>query len=114
MMMHRCGYTSYNQYNEEIKKVIRDYEQDRLDTVSGGDLTDYHVLNFANAIREGEKLNSPIREGQKSVIALHLGNISQYVGRTLNINPQSGRIIGDSEPMSMWSRTYEPGCEPRI
>lgn len=114
MMMDRSGYTAYNLDNEEIKKVVRDSEQDSLDTVGGGDLTDYHVLNFANAIREGEKLNSPIREGQKSVIALHLGNISQYVGRTLNINPQSGRIIGDSEAMSMWSRDYEPGWEPRI
>jgi hypothetical protein len=66
------------------------------------------------AIRQDEELNSPIEQGQKSVLALHLGNISQYMGRSLNVNPQTGRIIGDSEAMGLWGRDYEPGWEPRI
>jgi predicted dehydrogenase len=114
VMMDRSGYTVYNMDNEEVKSVTRNTEQDALNTVGGGDLTDYHVLNFANAIRTGEKQNSPISEGQKSVIALHLGNISQYVGRSLNIDPETGRIIQDSEAMDMWDREYEPGWEPSI
>jgi len=36
------------------------------------------------------------------------------VGRSLNINPRTGRIIGDSEAMSKWRRDYEPGWELRI
>jgi len=113
-MMDRSGYTVYNMDNEEVKSVTRNSEQDALNTVGGGDLTDYHVLNFANAIRTGEKQNSPISEGQKSVIALHLGNISQYVGRSLNIDPESGRIIQDAEAMDLWDREYEPGWEPNV
>jgi len=114
MFIDRGGYVAYNLDNEEIKRNIRGQEVDPLDTVGGGDLTDFHANNFAMAIRQGERLNSPIKQAQESVLALHLGNISQYVGRSLNINPQTGRIIGDSEAMSMWRRDYQPGWEPRI
>lgn len=112
--MDRNGYQAYNLENEEIKRVVRDDEQDALDTVGGGGLTPLHIDNFAKAIREDEKLNSSIEEGQKSVLPLHLGNISQKIGRSLNVNPRTGRIIGDSEAMSMWKGEYEPGWEPRI
>ncbi len=114
MFIDRDGYIAYNLENEEVKRRVRASESDGLDTVGGGDLTDNHIANFAAAIRQGEKLTSPIEQGQKSVLALHIGNIAQYVGRSLNINPQTGRIIGDSEAMSMWRRDYEPGWEPRI
>jgi len=113
-MIDRSGYIVYDLDNNEVKRVMDDGEVDHLDTVGGGDMTDLHIYNFAQAITRGEKQNSPIDEGQISVMALHLGNISQYVGRSLNIDPRNGRIIGDSEAMSMWSRSYEPGWEPRI
>lgn len=114
MMIDRSGYVAWNLDNEEIKRKMRADESDPLDTVGGGGLTDLHVHNFAMSIRGQQQLNAPIDEGQKSVIALHLGNISQYIGRSLTIDPVSGRIIGDSEAMSMWRREYEPGWEPRI
>ena len=99
--------TVYDNDGEEVKKI-------KYDPDNGEGTVHYHFRNFANAIREGEKLNSPIEEGQKTVLAGHLGNISQYVGRSLNINPGTGRIIGDAEAMSKWRRNYEPGWEPRI
>lgn len=114
MMIDRSGYVAWNLDNEEIKRKMRADESDPLDTVGGGGLTDLHVHNFAMSIRGQQQLNAPIDEGQKSVIALHLGNISQYIGRSLTIDPDSSRIIGDSEAMSMWRREYEPGWEPRI
>ena len=115
IMMDRSGYIVYDLDNNEVKRVMDDDRDiDPLDTVGGGGMTDLHIHNFAMAIRQGEKLNSPIDEGQKSVLALHLGNISQYVGRSLNLDPKTGRILGDSEAMSMWNRRYEPGWEPTI
>jgi predicted dehydrogenase len=114
VLIDRSGYIAYDMENSEIKKVIRDEEYDPIDVIGAGRLTDLHVHNFAQAVRGVEKLNSPIDEGQKSMIALHLGNISQKIGRSLNLDPRNGRIIGDSEAMSMWSRDYEPGWEPRI
>jgi predicted dehydrogenase len=114
IMIDRDGYILYDLDNNEIKRLMDDQDVDPLDTVGGGSMTDMHVHNFVQAISRGEKLNSPIEEGQKSVLALHLGNISQFVGRSLNIDPLSGRIIGDPEAMSMWSRQYESGWEPSI
>ncbi len=114
MFMDIGEYRVYDMDNRQIKSVIRDEQVDPLNIVGSGGLTDLHVHNFAMAIRQGERLNSSIEEGQKSVLPLHFGNISQYVGRSLNIDPKSGRILGDSEAMSMWSRRYEPGWEPGI
>jgi predicted dehydrogenase len=114
IMIDRNGYIVYDMENKEVKRMMVAQATDALDTVGGGDMTDLHIANFAQAITRGEKLNSPIEEGQKSVIALHLANISQYVGRSLNLDPRNGRIIGDSQAMSLWSRQYEPGWEPRI
>ena len=114
-VLDRDGYTFYNLENEQIEKKTReDRVVDVLDTVGAGRITDEHVHNFASSIQRGTQLNSPIENGQISVLPLHLGNISQYVGRSLNINPHNGRIIGDQEAMSMWNRQYEPGWEPRI
>lgn len=114
IMMDRGGYIVYNRGNEEVKRVMTGDAGDPLDTVGGGSLVDMHVHNFVQGIRVGEQLNSPIDEGQLSVQMLHLGNIAQYVHRTLNIDPDSGRIIGDSQAMSYWKRPYEPGWEVRI
>jgi predicted dehydrogenase len=114
IFMDRSGYKLYNLDNELIKSDLMDEEIDQMNPVGGDAMTDMHVHNFVMAIREGVKLNASINQGQKSVLPLHLGNISQYVGRSLNIDPVSGRIIGDSEAMSLWSRRYEPGWEPVI
>ena len=114
MIIDFDGYIAYNLDNEEIKRRMYDDKDDQAENIGDGGLTDLHVHNFAMGIREGEELNSPIGQGQRGVLALHLGNISQYVGRSLNINPDTGRIIGDSEAMSKWRRGYEPGWEPRI
>ncbi len=109
------GYVVYDLDNNEIERhMAEDQQPDPLDTIGAGGLTDHHVHNFAMGVQGKEPLNSPIDAGQKSVLALHLGNISQYVGRTLDINPETGRIIGDPEAMSKWSRRYEPGWEPGI
>jgi predicted dehydrogenase len=115
LLIDRSGYLVYNLENQLVKQVIYDKpDVDALNTVGGGRLTHLHVQNFGNAIRQGDKLAAPIEEAQKSVLALHLGNISQRVGRSLHIDPKTGRIIGDSEAMSLWSRRYQPGWEPSI
>ncbi len=114
-LLDRDGYILYNLDNEEIERHTReDRVVDMLDTIGAGRITDEHVHNFASSIQQGTKLHSPIESGQVSVLPLHLGNISQFIGRSLNVNPQNGRIIGDQEAMSMWSRQYEPGWEPRL
>jgi predicted dehydrogenase len=73
-----------------------------------------HFANFVNAIRNGTPLNANIADGHKSAMLSHLGNISWRTGRTLNIDPTTGKILADPEAEALCKRTYRPGWEPRV
>jgi hypothetical protein len=45
---------------------------------------------------------------------VQLGNISQRVGHSLEINPENGHILGDTEAQKLWSREYEKGWEMKL
>ena len=79
-----------------------------------GNLDFYHFENFVNSIRGEAKLNSPVNEGQKSVLLCHLANISQRTGRALDCDPKNGHILHDAEAMTFWQREYEKGWEPVV
>ena len=111
ILFDREGYIHYDHNGKVVKENMRGENMDAMDTVGGGGLTDLHIANFINGVREGEKLNTPIDEGHKSVLLCHLANISQKLGRQLNCNPANGHIFDDDEAMAMWGRTYEPGWE---
>ena len=83
-------------------------------TLGVGELDIYHFENFANSIRQGQPLNSPVNEAHKSTLMCHLGNIAQKYGRTLLTDPKNGKILNDQEAMSMWGREYENGWRPKI
>jgi len=73
-----------------------------------------HFQNFADAVREGKPLNSPISEGQKSTMLCHLGNIAYRTGHTLDIDPKTGRILNDAAAMKLWSRPYRKGWSLKV
>jgi predicted dehydrogenase len=108
------NYTVFDSKNKKVKALTEASEADGTNTrsASGIRLDRMHFRNFVDAIKSGVPLNSPISEGHKSVAMLHLGNISQRVGRTLDCNPADGHILGDADAMKLWRRTYEPGWEP--
>ena len=113
VFVNRGGYRLY-----DIKgKVIRDSKSKSNEAGTalggGGGMTTRHVSNFFNTIRGKEKLRSPIAEGAVSQMLIHYGNISSRIGKTIEIDEQSGRFF-DREAMKLWKRTYEPGWEPRI
>jgi len=99
---------------KSIKKVDLGSKRETTDLVSGGSLTQRHIVNLRNGITKGETLRSPIQDGSISVLMCHLGNIAQETGHTLHINPKTGTINNDSAAMKMWSRQYEPGWEPKV
>jgi predicted dehydrogenase len=79
----------------------------------GGDRE--HFANFLECVREGKRPNADIGEGAKSTLLCHLGNIAYRTGRTINCDPQTGHIVGDTDAERLyWSREYRPGWEPRI
>lgn len=114
IMLDRNGYFVYDGEGALIKQVNERSASETTDTVGGGALVNYHMENFFSAVRGGASLRSPIDEGHKSTLMCHLGNISQYVGRTLDIDSATGRVRNDDEAMAFWQRDYEPGWAPEV
>jgi predicted dehydrogenase len=96
------GYVVYDVKGKEVRKVAG----------TGGDAI--HLGNFLAGVRGTAKLNSEIEEGYKSTLLCHLGNIAQRTGRSLRCDAKDGHILGDKDAMTMWSREYEKGWEPKV
>ncbi len=117
LIIDRGGYVVYDNDNNLIEyanEAESDREVSGTGTVGGGSLTEQHIANFLAAIRGQEDPRSPITEGRKSVLLCHLGNIAQRTGDTLNVNPETGRIMENDDAMQLWDRDYEPGWEPEV
>lgn len=81
---------------------------------AGFDMDIAHFTNFTNAITKGEQLISPYQDIVKSVMLCHLGNISYRMGRSLEIDQKTGRILNDKKAMKLWDREYEKGWKPTL
>ncbi len=114
IVLDRNGYVLYDEKNAVVKEVKEKDVESTMDTTGGGDLTDRHIANFLEAIRNGRPLHAPIDEGHKSVLLCHLANIAQKVGETLHCDPSNGHITGNPGAMELWARDYEPGWEPTV
>ncbi len=115
LLIDRNGYEIYSNQDEMIFEYVKEQKDETTDLGGGGPMTDMHFQNFINAIRNGEKLHSPIEEGQISVTILLLSNIAWKTGRVLETDPSNGHILNDKLAMDMlWGRDYEPGWEPVV
>ncbi|WP_163712414.1 Gfo/Idh/MocA family protein [Mangrovibacterium lignilyticum] len=99
-------------------KLVRDSQSATVEAGTalggGGDMTDNHIVNFLNVIRgKSSQLNSPIDMGAKSQLLTHYANIASRIGKSFDVDTESGRIF-DRDAMDLWSREYEPGWEPRL
>jgi predicted dehydrogenase len=84
------------------------------DLIGRDSMTDAHFANFIAAIRNGEKLNAPVSEGNIAVTMLELSNIAWEVNRELHLDTKDGHIQNDREAMGMWGREYEQGWAPHV
>jgi predicted dehydrogenase len=115
LLIDRNGYEIYNNDDEKIFEYIKEQRDETIGLKGGGPMTDLHFQNFINAIRNGDKLNSPIEEGQITVTSLLLSNIAWKTGRVLELDTSNGHILNDKLAMDMlWGRDYEPGWEPKV
>ena len=104
MRMDGWGYAIYD---EKGKEVTRETSHDG---------TSDHIANFIEAVRASDPslLNSEIEEGHKSTLLCHLGNIALRTGDTILCDPANGHILGNPKAEELWTRSYEPGWEPRV
>jgi len=112
MLIDREGYEIFDLKNEKTFVYTKPEEEKQgKKEKSQIIMTFAHFQNFINAINSGEKLRSPLDEGNVSITILQLSNIAWKVGRTLNLDPQNGHILNDKKAEKFWSREYEPGWE---
>lgn len=114
ILLDRNSYQLFDMSGTMVKEVKEGAESATTDTQGEGILDVYHFNNFADAIREGKPLNAPIADASISTQLCHFGNISQQVGRTLNIDHAKGLILDDKEALKNWTREYEKGWEPAV
>ena len=106
------SYKIYDLKNNLVKEVKNNFTVDARNLSDPSQNLDaLHILNFFDGIRLGTRLNSDIVSGHQSTLLVQLGNISQRVGRSLEINPKNGHILNDKGAMKFWSREYEKGWE---
>jgi len=114
VLIDRNGYQVFDLNDNLLEEFATDETNETQDLLRIDSMTDNHFQNFINGIRNGEKLRSPINEGNISVTMLQLSNIAWKVDRTLNLNRSSGRVLNDPEAMQYSSREYEKGWELKI
>jgi predicted dehydrogenase len=109
------SYKIFDLKNKLIKEVKNNFEIDPRNLQNPSQQLDaLHIQNFFDGIRKGTPVISDIDGGYKSTLLMQLGNIAQRTGRTLNIDSNNGHIINDQDAMKYWSRSYEPGWEPKV
>ena len=113
VLIDRGGYVVYDLAGKQITEVKAEKRSSTQDLRSVDDMTTKHFENLINAIRDGEKLRSPIEEGNISVTMLLLSNIAWKHNRVLHLDRETAHIINDPGAMSMWGREYEKGWEPK-
>lgn len=109
------GYTIYDLKSNIVETVSDAEKVDPKNTVNPAESLDgIHIRNFLEGITSGSKVNADVDTGYKSTLLVQLGNIAQRVGRSLEIDPDTGHITGDEEANQYWGRTYEKGWEMKL
>jgi predicted dehydrogenase len=114
ILIDRDGYELYDWNGKKTDEFKTGKQTSSTDTIGRDSMTDAHFLNLINAIRHGEKLNSPIPIANVSVTLLQLSNIAYFTKRELALDPKTGHVLNDPEAMKLWDRTYEKGWEVKI
>jgi predicted dehydrogenase len=111
VLLDREGYQVFSLDDKKIEEFNTQDKNTTQDLLSMDKMTDNHFKNFVNAVRHGEKLHSPIEDGNISVTMLQLSNIAWKTNHLLKINNENGHIINDPAAMELWKREYEKGWE---
>jgi len=109
------SYTQFDLKGKVVKEISDNIEIDPRDPVNPATQLDaMHIQNMYDAIFKGVALNADIDSGHKSTLLVQLGNISQRIGRSLDIDTKNGHIKDDVDANKLWSRSYEKGWEMKL
>ena len=114
ILLTRNGHIVYDKGGKEIEVVNEKEASATMNTVGAGNLDTQHFSNFIDGIEGKAKLHSPIDVGVVSVNLCHLGNISQFTGKTLQLDPKTGVILDRNIAKKFYGREYQPGWEPKV
>lgn len=114
VLLDRNGYQVFDLNDKLLNESKIEKKNSTQDLLSIDSMTTLHFGNLINAIRDGEKLRSPIVEGNISVTMLLLSNIAWKVNRALHLDKHNGHILDDPKAMGLWSREYEKGWELKV
>ena len=109
----RMGFELFDIKGQPIRNSKSGGSEGGLALGGGGDMTTQHVINFFETIRGKATLASPIEQGATSQAMTHYANIASRIGKSFEVDDKTGRMF-DRDAMKLWSRTYEPGWEPKI
>ena len=68
--------------------------------------SDDHHQNFLDCVRSRQRPVADVEIGHRSATVCHLGNIALRLGRRIEWDPATERILGDEQAAAMLSRPY--------
>jgi predicted dehydrogenase len=106
LVIDRAGWEVHPETDAVNKK--RMFKMAGLPRMSAGsaDYHLYHVQNFFDCMRSRQRPNSDVEIGHNSMIACHLANISQRLGREIKWDVEKERMIDDAEAQKEVTRAY--------
>ncbi|MEA1878642.1 MAG: Gfo/Idh/MocA family oxidoreductase [Bacteroidota bacterium] len=114
ILLTRNGYILYDRAGKEIETVNEAEASATMNTVGAGNLDVQHFGNFFDGIQGKDKLHSPIQIGAVSVNLGLIANIAQFTGQSIDLDPNSGKILDEKIRNEYSGREYQPGWEPEV
>jgi predicted dehydrogenase len=107
LVVDRSGWEVFAE-TDKIEKKLRTYKAVGVPRQAAG-TEEYHrrhVQDFIDCLRSRARPRSDVEIGHDSMIACHLGNMAQRLGRMVKWDVEREAVIGDSEAQKMVSRAY--------
>jgi predicted dehydrogenase len=116
LVIDRAGWEVYAE-TDRIEKRLREYKRAGLPRQSSGN-EEYHlkhVKDFVDCMKSRERPKADVEIGHNSMIACHLGNLAQRLGRMIRWDVDKEQVIGDPEAQKMVARAYRaPWALPKV
>jgi predicted dehydrogenase len=116
LVIDRGGWEVYAE-TDRIDKRLREYKRAGFPRQSAGN-EEYHlkhVKDFVECTKSRERPKADVEIGHNSMIACHLGNLAQRLGRMIRWDVDKEQVISDPEAQKMVSRAYRaPWALPRV